>query len=123
MIRKTALVAAIDLARRPGFRLLLLPEPRWNRLSRFDYRAHGRDGAIECLASSHVDVRRANGPAWIGRTEMRAGLQLWLSPAELVSSAGWRSHIVKLLSDAQTARCIRYAALRLKAELRGLSLS
>jgi hypothetical protein len=121
-IWRMAISDALTSVEKPRFKPLVLPEDRWSKLSRLDYSAITQDGVIDALAAAHVDVSRRAGVKWLGRKEFRSGLQLWLSPRELLATTDWRDDLTKLLSDRQTARAIRYAALRLIAEMQSSAL-
>jgi hypothetical protein len=113
---RTAIEQALKEARIPALQPLLLPRSRWVSLSSIDYRSSRLDDVVQALWSSHVDASRISGNRWLNRRELLTGLQLWVNPRLLASSSGWRSDLSKLLSDRQTSRAIRYAALRLRAE-------
>lgn len=118
---RKALRDALKKAEKPGLRPLILPENRWLRLSQLDYSVITQDGIVDALFFCHLDISRRSGALWLSRRELRSGLQLWLSPGDLLHISGWRDHIGKLLSDRQTARAIRYSALRFRAELNNLT--
>jgi hypothetical protein len=111
-----AIEQALKDALIPAFQPLLLPRSRWLSLSSVDYRNSGMDDVVQALWSSHVDASRTSGNRWLSRRELLTGLQLWVSPRSLLATSGWRADLSKLLSDRQTSRAIRYAALRLRAE-------
>ena len=75
------------------------------------------DDLVDLLDSVHVDASRRTGPRWIGRSEIRTMLQLWLSQKELVETEGWQELLAKGLSDIRTSRAVRYVALRRKLAL------
>lgn len=113
---RDAIEQALKEALIPAFQPLLLPTSRWVNLSGFDYKNSGLDDIVQALWNSHVDASRASGNRWLSRRELLSGLQLWANPRMLPVTSGWRSDLSKLLSDRQTSRAIRYAALRLRAE-------
>ena len=118
---RKALRDAKKKAEKPSLRPLILPENRWLRLSQLDYSVITQDGIVEALFLCHLDISRRSGVRWLSQRELRSGLQLWLAPGDLLHISGWRDHIGKVLSDRQTARAIRYAALRFRAELNNLT--
>jgi hypothetical protein len=111
-----AIKRALGEALRPAFRPLLLPASRWIKLSNLDYKKLGQDEVVQALWECHLDASRTPGYRWLGRRELRSGLQLWIAPRDILATSGWRNDLTKLLSDRPTARAIRYSALRLRAE-------
>jgi hypothetical protein len=109
-----ALERARDIPRLSMFQALVLPSARWESLSTFSYETATEDEIIDLLDSCHVDAFRRPGLRWIGRPELRAILELWISPRSLIEAGEWQQHLAKSLSDMQTARAVRYAALRRK---------
>jgi len=93
----------------------ILPESRWEILRRTDYLTISDDEMIDIIESHHIDVSRRSGVRWFGRSDIRIALQFWISPRRAIASSGWRDTATKLLSDRQSARAIRYAALRLRS--------
>lgn len=113
---RAAIDAAVEMAERPRFRPFILPSRRWQALSGTDYSTVSGDRLVEALSAVHLDVSRRAGEEWIGRRVLKSGLQLWLAPRELAATPSWRDDLLRLLSDRQTARAIRYAALRMRDE-------
>lgn len=109
-----ALERARDIPRLTMFRRFILPEARWEALSTFPYETTTEDDIVDLLDSCHVDAFRRHGLRWIGRPELRAMLELWISPRALLEAGEWQQYLAKSLSDMQTARAVRYAALRRK---------
>lgn len=109
-----ALERARDIPRLSMFQTLILPNPRWEALSMFSYETATEDEITDLLDSCHVDAFRRPGLRWIGRPELRALLELWISPRSLIEAGEWQQYLTKSLSDMQTARAVRYAALRRK---------
>ncbi|WP_080822458.1 hypothetical protein [Agrobacterium genomosp. 2] len=107
---------AVAAAKRPAFQPLILPSSRWKALSSLRYQNGGLDDVVEKLVACHMDALRSPGKQWIGSREIRIGLQLWMSPRDVLKTPGAEEALVKLLSDRQTSRAIRYAALRIHAE-------
>ncbi|MGF6157412.1 hypothetical protein M2267_002671 [Ensifer sp. KUDG1] len=109
-----ALERARDIPRLAMFRRFILPEARWEALSAFPYETTTEDDIVDLLDNCHVDAFRRPGLRWIGRPELRAMLELWISPRALLEAGEWQQYLAKSLSDMQTARAVRYAALRRK---------
>ncbi|PYE22640.1 hypothetical protein C8J32_11148 [Rhizobium sp. PP-CC-3A-592] len=109
-----ALEGARDIPHLAMFRRFILPEGRWQALSAFPYEITTEDDIVDLLDRYHVDAFRRQGLRWIGRPELRAMLELWISPRALLEAGEWQRYLAKSLSDIQTARAVRYAALRRK---------
>lgn len=109
---KAALQEAADLATLPMFKPLILPARRWNALVSAWYGELTQDELVDLLDSCHVDSFRRPGFRWMGRSEIRTLLQFWLSPAQVMAAENWAESLAHALSDIQTARAIRYVALR-----------
>lgn len=109
---KAALQEAADLATLPMFKPLILPGRRWSTLVSAWYGEFTQDDLVELVDSCHVDSFRRPGFRWMGRSEIRSLLQFWLSPAQVIAGENWAELLAHALSDTQTARAIRYAALR-----------
>lgn len=110
---------AVAAAKRPAFQPLILPSSRWKTLSSLRYKDCSLDDVVEGLVGSHLDALRSPGSRWIGSREIRIGLQLWMSPRDILKTSGSEEALIKLLSDRQTSRAIRYTALRIRAEKSG----
>ena len=113
---QTALQAAQRTWDKPKISRLILPFGRWEHLSTINYSTITEDGLVDALSYCHTDANRT-GQKWITRKVMRTALQLWLSPDRLSTSSDWQTNLTRLLSDKQTARCIRYTALRMRESL------
>ncbi|TAW02669.1 hypothetical protein [Rhizobium ruizarguesonis] len=109
-----ALERAREIPHLAMFQQYILPQSRWEALSAFPYETTTEDDIVDLLDSCHVDAFRRPGPRWIGRPELRAMLELWISPRALLEGGEWQQYLAKGLSDMQTARAVRYAALRRK---------
>lgn len=101
----------------PMFRPFILPEARWSALIKPFYSELSEDDLVDLLDSVHVDAFRRPGLRWLGRSELRTMLQLWLSPKAMVETEGWHDLLAKGLSDIRTSRAVRYVALRRKLAL------
>ncbi len=117
---KAALHEAADLATLPMFKPLILPARRWNALVSAWYGELTQDDLVDLLDSCHVDSFRRPGFRWMGRSEIRTLLQFWLSPAQVIAGENWSESLAHALSDTQTARAIRYVALRWRLAIRDL---
>ena len=111
---REALERASDVPLLPMFKRLILPETRWDALIRPLYGDLSEDDLVDLLDDSHVDASRRPGIRWLGRPELRVMLQFWLSQRAMIDAEDWSISLVKGLSDVQTARAIRYVALRSK---------
>ncbi|MEY9770464.1 hypothetical protein ABIA14_002741 [Sinorhizobium fredii] len=111
---RNALERAREMPLLPMFRQFILPEARWTALMSNPYEILTEDELIDLLDACHVDARRRSGPRWIGRAELRTMLQFWTSPRALLDADDWLGLLAKSLSDVQTARAVRYVALRRK---------
>lgn len=114
---REALERSRDIPLLPMFRPFILPESRWSALIKPWYSELSEDDLVDLLDSCHVDAFRRPGLRWLGRSELRTMLQLWLSPKAMVETEGWRDHLAKGLSDVRTSRAVRYVALRRKLAL------
>ncbi len=114
---RSAFQKAGDAQRLSMFRPHILPEARWSALVRPFYSEFTEDDLVDLLDSVHVDAFRRPGLRWLGRSEIRAMLQLWLSPKAMAETDRWRELLSKGLSDIQTSRAVRYVALRRKLAL------
>jgi hypothetical protein len=101
----------------PMFQSFILPDARWLALIKPFYGELTEDDLVDLLDSTHVDAVRGAGLPWLGRSEIRTMLQLWLSPKAMVETEGWREFLAKGLSDIRTSRAVRYVALRRKLAL------
>ncbi len=95
-----------------------LPTGRANRLKAPDYSQLTMEHALELLEDSHVDIRGSG--RWLKEEDLRRTFQLWCDPATLARNTNWREVLIRMAADRQTARAIRYAALRFRAS-RGMS--
>lgn len=97
----------------PAFAPLMLPVSRREMLRDADYAGMSLSDVVDLLDQCHLDAHRRSGPRRIGRAELRVLAQLWLAPAQLIEDDDWQVLLARCLSDQQTARASRYAALRL----------
>jgi len=110
----TALTQARNMPLLPMFQCFILPEARWSALMNPWYHDLTKDDLVDLLDACHVDASRRPGQRWLGRPELRAMLQLWLSPQSMIDVEDWAQLLSKGLADMQTARAVRYVALRWK---------
>lgn len=111
---RQALESALRIPLLPMFHRFILPEVRWAALVNPWYDDLSEDDLVDLLDACHVDASRRPGHRWIGRPELRTMLQLWISPHAMIDAEDWPRLLVKGLSDLQTARAVRYVALRNK---------
>lgn len=96
----------------PLFRRFILPASRWEALSDADYSGQSISQIVDLLDACHLDAHRRSGARLITRAELRALIELWIAPAKLIEDEDWKVLLARGLSDVQTARATRYAALR-----------
>lgn len=89
----------------------LVPAARARALTDFDYEAAGISDISALLDAEHVDLR-ARQPHWLGEVDLRRALMFWISPRIFSHEAEGPETLQKLLADRQTARAVRYTALR-----------
>lgn len=89
----------------------LAPHARGRALMTFDYEAAGLPALGALLEAEHVDLRTRQ-PHWLGEGDIRRGLMFWTDPRGFSLESDGPETLQKLLADRQTARAIRYAALR-----------
>ncbi|MCI2400825.1 hypothetical protein [Aliiroseovarius subalbicans] len=109
-----ALEQAQEMPLLPMFRRLILPDSRWISLTSAPYDEFTENDLVDLLDECHVDASRRPGQRWIGRAELRALVQFWLSPEATIYEEDWPRLLSKALSDVRTARAVRYTALRYK---------
>jgi hypothetical protein len=89
----------------------LTPRRRGRALMSFNYEAAGLPAVAALLEAEHVDLR-ARPPLWLAAGDIRKGLMVWTDPRGFGLEADGADSLQRLLADRQTARAIRYAALR-----------
>lgn len=119
---RDALERSREIPLLPMFRPFILPEARWLALIKPLYGEMTEDDLVDLLDTTHLDASRRPGLRWLGRSEIRTMLQLWLSPKAMVETEGWREFVSKGLSDVRTSRAVRYVALRRKLALGDLPI-
>lgn len=92
---------------------MILPARRAAALVAPDYSALSSQDVVALLDEAHVDVQ--GRPRWLSAVDLGIAFALWVDPRSAVRSPGWREAAEHLLSDRQTVRAVRYAALRFKA--------
>jgi len=110
-----AVEAAVDKVRFTELLKLVLPRSRALALSRPDYQDLSLDEIGSILISEHVDLGLRGQQRWTTDDDIRVALLFWARPTALVNDTEWRDAMRRLLSDRQTARAVRYAALRYSA--------
>lgn len=118
---QAALAEADAMPMLPAFSPLMLPVSRREMLRDADYAGMFVSDIVDLLDQCHLDAHRRPGLRRIGRAELRALVQLWLAPAQLIEDDDWLVLLARCLSDQQTARASRYAALRLMISRHDLS--
>ncbi|WP_252259821.1 hypothetical protein [Erythrobacter aurantius] len=93
---------------------LILPTERGKQLQEWDYRQSSAK-LISLLAELHADLSPRGQRKWIDASILQDGFHLWIEPSELLKTDDWLSSISRFLQDRQTARAVRYAALRYRA--------
>ena len=89
----------------------LTPQRRGYALTTFSYEFAGVADLISLLEVEHVDLR-TRPPYWLADGDIRRGLMFWTDPRAFGQDNRGSETLQKLLADRQTARSIRYAALR-----------
>jgi hypothetical protein len=110
-----ALVNAHKGIRNEFLTKFLLPADRAQRLLAADYSMLMPDELALLIERSHTDLAPRNAARWLSSDDLRLALELWIDPRKLVTTPDWRISIHRLLDDRQTARAVRYAALRFSA--------
>lgn len=93
---------------------LILPRERGRQLQEWDYRQPSAK-LISLLAELHADLSPRGQRKWIDASLLQDGFHLWIEPSELLKTDDWFGSISRFLQDRQTARAVRYAALRFRA--------
>lgn len=110
-----AVVIALDRVRFGDLVTFVLPRSRALALCRPDYQDLSLEEIGAILVGDHVDLSPRGQPRWITDDDIRRALLFWARPAALSTDPEWMSAMQRLLSDRQTARAVRYAALRYAA--------
>jgi len=92
---------------------LVLPRRRADVLRIPDYATLAPADVIALLEARHVDV--LGRQRHLTRDDLALAFRLWVDPRGFIAASGWREVAGKLLVDRQTARAVRYAALRFRA--------
>lgn len=92
---------------------MVLPTSRAAALIAPDYSALSAQDVVALLDEVHTDVQ--GRPRWLSAENLGIAFGLWADPRAAIRSPGWREAAERLLSDRQTARAVRYAALRFRA--------
>jgi hypothetical protein len=107
-----AVVAALDRVRFAGLLPFVMPRSRAIALDHPEYQDLSLDEVGDILVANHVDLSARGQPRWISDHDVRRALLFWARPAALSTDPDWMGAMQRLLSDRQTARTVRYAALR-----------
>lgn len=108
-----------DMHLLPMFKRFILPETHWKVLVKPLYEDMDEDDLVDLLDRCFQDASRRSR-RWMGRAELRAMLQLWLSPKTMIEDPDWTRLLTRGLSDIQSTRAVRYVALRRKLALRDM---
>jgi hypothetical protein len=110
-----AVATALGSVRFAELLTLVLPRSRALALRRPNYQDLSLDEVGDILVGNQVDLSARGQPRWISDDDVRRGLLFWARPAALSADPNWMTAMQRLLSDRQTARAVRYAALRYAA--------
>ena len=111
---RSAHLSAVDRISGKLMSRLILPGERGRQLQEWDYRQSSAK-LITLLAELHADLSPRGQRKWIDASILQDGFHLWIEPSEILKTDDWLSSISKFLQDRQTARAVRYAALRFRA--------
>lgn len=103
-----------------GLRARVLPQTRAKALAALDYGTISIAELVRSLDEVHVDLAPRGSGRWLDLDDLRRGLTLWTSPAQLAEEPAWPDSLERLLTDRHTCRAIRYAALRHLAARRSI---
>ena len=92
----------------------ILPAERGEQLQTWDY-SLPQAQLVSLLLDIHTDVSPRGQKKWIRSSNIQDCLHLWIEPPELLKEDEWMESISSFLQDRQTARAVRYAALRYRA--------
>jgi hypothetical protein len=95
----------------------VLPKRRAHALRVPDYAAQAAGDMVSLLDGTHVDVQ--GNQRFLSRDDIAFAFRMWTFPRGFINAAGWKDVACKLLADRQTARAVRYAALRFRASRSG----
>lgn len=107
--------SAHDRVRLKGLLTFVLPRSRALAISRPNYQELSLEEVCSILIADHVDLSVRGQPRWMSDEGIRRALLFWTRPAALAADDEWIDTMQHLLSDRQTARAVRYAALRYSA--------
>jgi hypothetical protein len=110
-----AVVTALERVRFGDLLQFVLPRSRALALGQPNYQDMSLDEIGAILVGDHVDLGLRGQPRWLSDQDIDRALLFWGRPAALSTDPGWMSTMQRLLSDRQTARAVRYAALRFAA--------
>ena len=111
---QSALRSAISRMSGRPLSKMILPAERGNQLQTWDYSLPEAQ-LVSLLAEIHTDLSSRGQKQWITAANIQDCLHLWTEPPEVLKSDDWQTSLAKFLQDRQTARAVRYAALRYRA--------
>jgi hypothetical protein len=109
-----AIREARDRHRAARLATLILPAERARELMQADYRHLTDRDVLALLVETHVDLQ-LRPPHWLGAAALETALAVWIDPRSVAGRADWKEHVRRLVPDRQTARAVRYVALRYRA--------
>jgi hypothetical protein len=109
-----ALKSAVDRMSGSLLSRMILPAERGDQLQTWDYSLPEAQ-LVSLVAEIHTDLSPRGQRQWITAANIQDCLHLWTEPAEVLRSEGWLTSLGRFLQDRQTARAVRYAALRYRA--------
>lgn len=111
---QSALKFAVDRMSGSLLSRMILPAERGEKLQTWDY-SQPEAQLVSLLAEIHTDLSSRGQKSWITASSIQDCLHLWIEPEELFSGDEWLTSLERFLQDRQTARAVRYAALRYRA--------
>jgi hypothetical protein len=90
---------------------MITSERRSRALMTFNYESEGLPALAALLETEHVDLRPRT-PHWLASGDILKSLMFWTDPRGFAQEGEGSESLQRLLADRQTARAIRYAALR-----------
>ena len=111
---QSALIAAVERMDGTQLSRMILPTERGEQLQNWDYSLPEAD-LVSFLAEIHTDLAPPGRGQWIAPSNIQDCLHLWIEPVNLLRQEDWLASLARFLQDRQTARALRYAALRFRA--------
>ncbi|WP_227340281.1 hypothetical protein [Sphingopyxis sp. P8] len=111
---QSALRSAVDRMSGSLLSRMILPAERGDQLQTWDFSLPEAQ-LVSLLADIHTDRSPRGQKQWITAPNIQDCLHLWTEPSEVLRSEEWLTSLARFLQDRQTARAVRYAALRYRA--------